>query len=149
MAGDARYGLRTLRGEAVTSLFAIISIALGIGANLAIFSLIDALLLRSLSGVREPDRLVRIDVALPSTILDDFGKEAVFTGACGISTPLLTAEFHGEVEPVGVLSLAGNCAGARWRISAIMRSCPRDCSPVFRRLLACSPWPSHPLVCMG
>ena len=84
--------------------------ALGIGANIAIFSLVNALLLRPISGVREAERLVRIDAGLPSTILDDLGKEPVFAGACGVSTPLLTTEFHGEVEPVGVLALTGACA---------------------------------------
>jgi hypothetical protein len=74
----------------MTSVVALVSIALGIGANIAIFSLVDALLLRPLSGVRAPDRLARIDVALPSTILEDLGNEPVFTAACGVSTPLLT-----------------------------------------------------------
>lgn len=108
---DIRYGLRAVCREWIASLVAIVSVALGIGANVALFSLIDSLLLRPLSGVRAPHQLVRIDVALPSTILDDLGKEPVFTAACGISTPLLTTEFHGSVEPMGVLSLAGECPG--------------------------------------
>ena len=67
IVSDIRYALRALRREWITSVVAIVSIALGIGANIAIFSLVDALLLGPLSGVRAPDRLARIDVALPST----------------------------------------------------------------------------------
>ena len=109
IAEDVRQGLRVLRRDSISSLLAIVSVALGIGANIAIFSLLNALLLRPLSGVRAPERLVRIDVALPSTILEDLAKEPVFAGACGVSTPLITTEFHGEVEPVGVLALTGEC----------------------------------------
>ena len=43
---DIRFGLRTLRREWMTSVVALVSIALGIGANIAIFTLVDALLLR-------------------------------------------------------------------------------------------------------
>jgi len=57
MFQDLRYGVRMLlKGKAFTAV-AVLSLALGIGANTAIFSLIDALLLRSLP-VKEPGRLV-------------------------------------------------------------------------------------------
>ena len=45
---DARYALRAMAANKTFSALAIISLALGIGANTAIFSLIDSLLLRSL-----------------------------------------------------------------------------------------------------
>jgi hypothetical protein len=106
---DVRYGLRAIRREWTTSLLAIVTIALGIGANIAIFSLVNSLLLRPLAGVRAPEQLVRIDKYLPSTIVDDLGKEPVFAGACGVATPLLTTEFHGQVEPIGVLAVTGSC----------------------------------------
>jgi predicted permease len=53
---DLRHSLRTLRKSPVFALAAVVSLVLGIGANTAIFSLIDALLLRELP-VREPHRL--------------------------------------------------------------------------------------------
>ncbi|HWO02224.1 MAG TPA: ABC transporter permease, partial [Blastocatellia bacterium] len=54
---DLRYGVRMLLKHKGFTSVAVISLALGIGANTAIFSLIDALLLRALP-VHEPDRLV-------------------------------------------------------------------------------------------
>ncbi|HLK62632.1 MAG TPA: ABC transporter permease [Bryobacteraceae bacterium] len=59
IAKDVRHALRSIRGNAVFSAAAILSLALGIGANTAIFSLIDALLLRSLP-VRNPGELVQL-----------------------------------------------------------------------------------------
>ncbi|MGE5357640.1 MAG: ABC transporter permease, partial [Bacteroidales bacterium] len=54
---DLRFALRTLRLNPVFALVAALSLALGIGANTAIFSLVDAVLLRALP-VHEPERLV-------------------------------------------------------------------------------------------
>ncbi len=54
---DVRYALRTLRQARGFTAVAVASLALGIGANTAIFSLIDTLLLRSLP-VRDPGQLV-------------------------------------------------------------------------------------------
>jgi predicted permease len=57
VAQDVRFGLRLLRKSPVFSCVAILSLALGIGANTAIFGLIDALLLKSLP-VRDPQSLL-------------------------------------------------------------------------------------------
>jgi putative ABC transport system permease protein len=55
---DLRLAVRSLAGTPVVSMVAGLSLALGIGANTAIFSLIDGLMLRRLPGVAEPERLV-------------------------------------------------------------------------------------------
>ena len=57
---DLRYAFRQLRNSPVFALSAILTLALGIGANTAIFSLLDQALLRSLP-VRDPQRLVVLE----------------------------------------------------------------------------------------
>ena len=56
---DARFALRMMRRTPGFTAVAVLSLALGIGANTAIFSLIDTLMLRSLP-VRSPEQLVEL-----------------------------------------------------------------------------------------
>jgi predicted permease len=58
--GDVRYGLRQLRKAPVLALAVVLSLAIGIGANSAIFSLIDAAILKPLP-VNDPDSLVIVE----------------------------------------------------------------------------------------
>ena len=58
---DLRLAVRTLRATPVVTVVAVLSLALGIGANTAIFSLVDSLLLRTLP-VPHPERLVAVSV---------------------------------------------------------------------------------------
>jgi predicted permease len=59
VVADLRLALRGLRRSPLFSIVAILSLALGIGANTAIFTLIDQVLLRKLP-VRDPDQLVML-----------------------------------------------------------------------------------------
>ncbi|HET8657066.1 MAG TPA: ABC transporter permease, partial [Longimicrobiaceae bacterium] len=63
---DLRYAVRQLLRSPGFALVAILSLALGIGANTAIFSLIDVVMLRSLPVVH-PERLVQVTIGESST----------------------------------------------------------------------------------
>src|SRR5271155_4430177 len=67
---DLRVGLRMLVKKPAFTVVAIVTLALGIGANTAIFSIVNAVLLRSLP-YPDPDRLVRIIFNEPGVGLRD------------------------------------------------------------------------------
>ena len=60
MLQDIRYGIRQLLKDPVFTIVAAASLALGIGANTAIFQLVNAIRLKSLP-VRDPQELVSVD----------------------------------------------------------------------------------------
>src|SRR3954468_4607712 len=62
LAADLRHGLRLLRFHPAFAAVAILSLALGIGANTAIFQILDAVRLRSLP-VERPEELYNVRIA--------------------------------------------------------------------------------------
>jgi putative ABC transport system permease protein len=69
VVGDLRFAYRTLRRAPVFTVVVTVTLALGIGATSAMFSLVDGILLRPLPFTR-PDRLVRVIQSYPEKGLD-------------------------------------------------------------------------------
>ena len=75
LAGDFRQSLRRLRQNPGFAAIVVLTLALGIGVNVALFSLIEQILLRPLP-VAEPERLVNLSSPGPQPNALSFGSEA-------------------------------------------------------------------------
>jgi predicted permease len=81
IASDIWYGLRQLRQRPGFTITAVLSLALGIGANTAIFQLVDAIRLKTIP-VRDPQKLANIVFAKGSTRSGNWSsRSAEFTSA--------------------------------------------------------------------
>lgn len=80
IGGDLRLAMRLLRVNPLFSLVAILSLALGVGANTAIFQIIDAVVLRTLP-VKAPERLAAIDELHRGRIGMSVSRQSLFSSA--------------------------------------------------------------------
>jgi predicted permease len=76
---DVQYAIRRLLQHGAVTAVAVLSLALGIGANTALFSLIDAMLLRPLP-VASPDELVLFNWSAPQSEMRNFPGGITFDG---------------------------------------------------------------------
>jgi len=105
---DLRYGLRTLIKNPGFTIVAVIALALGIGANSAIFSVVNAVLLRPLP-YKNPDQLVVIwenathlgfpkDTPSPANFLDWRQQSSLFEGMAAFAERSFNLTGAGEPE---------------------------------------------------
>src|SRR5579884_127491 len=121
---DARHALRLWRRRPAHTVFAIAALAAGIGASTGVFSVVDALLIRSLP-FREPERLV----SLP-----------LFRLAVDVESP---AQFHSWRRHSNYLADTARYNTSEVNLGAVRESARvriTETSANFFSLLGCRPW---------
>ena len=138
---DIRFGLRMLSKFPGFTAVAILTLALGIGANTAIFSLLDGLVLRDLP-VPHPEQLVRFGVhahgdpftALSFPMFEEIERDQkVFSGMFAWSgDAVFNVETKSELSRAGIWAVTGNFyseLGATPQIGRLIE--PRDVNPAL------------------
>jgi predicted permease len=118
---DLRYGLRALRKRPGFTAVAVITLALGIGANTAIFSVVNTILLRPLP-YKDPDRLVMVweddtrhgyprDTPAAANYLDWRDQNRVFEGMAAVADQSYNLTGVGDPERLEGMRVSANLFG--------------------------------------
>ena len=136
---DFRYAFRMLRKNAVMTLVIVASLAIGIGANSAIFSVVDALLLRPLP-YPHPDRLAAIwlhspgigilrDWPSPGQYIDIQNQNHSFDQMALAQSRTFTLTGREQPERVDVLSAQSSLLGMFGAKALLGRLLPEEDKP--------------------
>jgi len=108
---DIKFALRLLKSSPGFTAVAILSLALGIGANTAIFSIMDTVMLKTLP-VKNPQELVQVKIGTGPSFTNPIWEELrdrqdVFSGVFAWSGQRYNLASGGEVQPVDGLMTSG------------------------------------------
>ncbi len=144
---DVRYGLRILRRSPGFAASALVTLAIGIGANTAIFTIVDAVLLRPLPYA-DPDRLVTVGDRTPdgmssnvgfATVLDWRDRSRSFESLAMMRSWMGTLVTNGEAERLPAVRVSWNYFDMMGVRPALGRSfTPDDDRPEHWRVLLLS-----------
>ena len=109
---DVRYALRAMKANPAFTLVAVLSLALGIGANTAIFSLLDAVMLKYLP-VQHPEELLQVKVGKGGGISNPVwealrDRQDVFSGMFAWSQTRFNLAAGGESKFINGLWVSGD-----------------------------------------
>ena len=105
---DVRYGARLLRRNPLFTLTAVLSLAIGIGATTAIFTVANGLLMRTAAGVADPDALVDIvRLERGDTGVEPFSYPDYLDLRRRLTTVQGVYGYQLELEPVSLLVAGG------------------------------------------
>jgi len=139
---DIRYGLRLLRRSPGFTIVIVLTLGLGIGANAALFSFVDAVLLRALPYA-QPEQLVAVKDAVPGANLEDAGmsqpeledlqkRSGVFDEVSGVWPMNANLTGHAQPERLETVTVSPNyfaMLGAKAQLGRVI--VPSDYRPGF------------------